>query len=86
MIELDGCGKIFPELIAAYLLKEKKKLADEYFKDDITDVVITVPASSNDAQRRATRDAAMIAGFKHIRLLNKPSAAAIAYVYDSQVF
>lgn len=65
--------------ISAMLLSELRTDAEEYFNADVTDVVITVPATFTDAQRNATREAAEIAGLNVLRLLNEPTAAAMAF-------
>ena len=61
------------------ILGEMKQIASSYLGEDITDVVITVPAYFNDGQRQATKDAGSIAGLNVLRIINEPTAAAIAY-------
>lgn len=68
-----------PEVVTSYILMKLKNMASEYLKTDAKRAVITVPAYFNDAQRQATKDAATIAGLKCLRILNEPSASAIAY-------
>jgi len=68
-----------PEEVAAIILREMKSTAEKFLEHEVTDVVITCPASFDDAQRKATIDAARIAGLTCIRLLNEPTAAAVAY-------
>ncbi len=68
-----------PPEISAFILRELKSWADEYFQDVVDRTVITVPAYFNDAQRQATRDAGRLAGLEVLRLVNEPTAAALAY-------
>ena len=68
-----------PEEICAYILMEIKKMATNYFQRDISHAVITVPAYFNDSQRQATLDAARIAGLDVLKIINEPTAAALAY-------
>jgi Fe-S protein assembly chaperone HscA len=68
-----------PPEISAFILRELKSWADEYFQDTVGRAVITVPAYFNDAQRQATRDAGRLAGLEVLRLVNEPTAAALAY-------
>lgn len=68
-----------PQQISAFILGKLKKDAEEYLGDSVKDAVITVPAYFNDAQRQATKDAGKIAGLNVLRLVNEPTAAALAY-------
>jgi molecular chaperone DnaK len=68
-----------PEEISSILLKRMKAVAEDYLSEPVTDAVITVPAYFNDAQRQATKDAGRIAGLNVLRILNEPTAAAVAY-------
>lgn len=68
-----------PEEISAYILLEIKHMAEDFLNEEIKDVVITVPAYFNDNQRHATKDAAKIAGLNCVRIINEPTAAALAY-------
>jgi len=71
--------KLSPEEVGGILLRELKGFAERFLDHEVKNVVITCPASFNDAQRQATMDAAKIAGLNCIRLLNEPTAAAVAY-------
>lgn len=71
--------KIKPEEICAYILIELKKMASKYLSKDITKAIITVPAYFNDSQRQATLDSALIAGLDVLKIINEPTAAALAY-------
>lgn len=80
MIMVTSWGKrLTPEMVSAMILTKLKTMATEYLKIDVKKVVITVPAYFNDSQRQATKDAAEIAGLECIRILNEPTAAALAY-------
>ena len=68
-----------PSEISAFILRELKSWAEEFFKDTVDRAVITVPAYFNDAQRQATKDAGRLAGLEVLRLVNEPTAAALAY-------
>lgn len=72
-----------PEEISSYILIKLKQVAESYVGEDVEDVVITVPAYFTDAQRQATKDAGKIAGLNVLRIINEPTAAAIAYGLDN---
>ena len=76
--------KLAPPQISAEVLKKMKKTADEYLGEDISEAVITVPAYFNDSQRQATKDAGKIAGLDVKRIINEPTAAALAYGLDKK--
>jgi molecular chaperone DnaK len=80
-IEIDG-KKYTPQEISARILMKLKRDAEAYLGEDITDAVITVPAYFNDAQRQATKEAGQIAGLNVLRIINEPTAAALAYGLD----
>ena len=82
-IEVKG-DKLAPPQISAEVLKKMKKTAEEYLGEDVTEAVITVPAYFNDSQRQATKDAGKIAGLDVKRIINEPTAAALAYGLDKQ--
>src|ERR1700685_996183 len=73
-----------PPEISAFTLRELKSWAENYFQDSVERAVITVPAYFNDAQRQATRDAGRLAGLEVLRLVNEPTAAALAYGLHEQ--
>ncbi|HEC19740.1 MAG TPA: Fe-S protein assembly chaperone HscA [Gammaproteobacteria bacterium] len=75
-------GEVSPVEVSAEILKELKRRAEETLGGELTGVVITVPAYFDDAQRQATKDAAQLAGLNVLRLLNEPTAAAVAYGLD----
>ncbi|MWN32379.1 MULTISPECIES: molecular chaperone DnaK [unclassified Gilliamella] len=77
--------KIAPPQISAEVLKKMKKTAEDYLGEAVTEAVITVPAYFNDAQRQATKDAGRIAGLEVKRIINEPTAAALAYGLDKDV-
>jgi len=68
-----------PEEISATILQLMKETAQDYLGDEVTDAVITVPAYFNDSQRQATKDAGKVAGLNVLRIINEPTAAAVAY-------
>lgn len=73
-----------PEEISGMILTKMKQIAENYLGEDVNHAVITVPAYFNDAQRQATKDAGVIAGLEVLRVLNEPTAAAIAYGLDKK--
>ncbi len=73
-----------PEEISAFVLMEIKSFAEEFLSEPITEAIITVPAYFNDSQRQATRDAGKIAGLEVLRIINEPTAAALAYGLDNR--
>jgi molecular chaperone DnaK len=74
--------KYSPSQISAFILQKMKETAESYLSEDVTQAVITVPAYFNDAQRQATKDAGKIAGLEVLRIINEPTAAALAYGLD----
>ena len=74
--------RLAPPQISAQILKKMKKTAEDYLGEDVTEAVITVPAYFNDSQRQATKDAGRIAGLDVKRIINEPTAAALAYGMD----
>ncbi|MBI28912.1 MAG: Chaperone protein DnaK [Alphaproteobacteria bacterium MarineAlpha5_Bin11] len=79
-----GKTKYSPSQISAYILQKMKETAENYLGDKITQAVITVPAYFNDSQRQATKDAGKIAGLEVLRIINEPTAAALAYGLDKK--
>jgi len=74
--------KLAPPQISAEVLRKMKKTAEDYLGEEVTQAVITVPAYFNDQQRQATKDAGKIAGLEVLRIINEPTAAALAYGVD----
>ncbi|REF26166.1 molecular chaperone DnaK [Xenorhabdus cabanillasii] len=83
-LEVKG-QKMAPPQVSAEVLKKMKKTAEDYLGEPVTEAVITVPAYFNDAQRQATKDAGRIAGLEVKRIINEPTAAALAYGLDKEV-
>merc|ERR1712183_923123 len=85
-VEYKGETKtFFPEEISSMVLLKMKEAAEAYLGKTVTDAVVTVPAYFNDSQRQATEDAGAIAGINVLRIINEPTAAAIAYGLDKKV-
>ncbi|MEP3578736.1 MAG: molecular chaperone DnaK [Sulfitobacter sp.] len=82
-VEAKG-EKYSPSQISAFILGKMKETAESYLGEDVTQAVITVPAYFNDAQRQATKDAGKIAGLEVLRIINEPTAAALAYGLDKE--
>jgi len=82
-VEVRG-KKIAPQQVSADVLRKMKKTAEDYLGEEVTEAVITVPAYFNDSQRQATKDAGRIAGLDVKRIINEPTAAALAFGLDKQ--
>lgn len=82
-VEVNG-DKMSPPQISAQVLKKMKKTAEDYLGEEVKEAVVTVPAYFNDAQRQATKDAGKIAGLEVKRIINEPTAAALAYGMDKK--
>jgi molecular chaperone DnaK len=80
-VEVNG-EKLAPPQISAEVLRKMKKTAEDYLGEEVTQAVITVPAYFNDSQRQATKDAGTIAGLEVLRIINEPTAAALAFGMD----
>merc|ERR1719482_810880 len=86
-IQVDYKGEkkdFFPEEISSMVLIKMKEIAEAYLGTEIKNAVVTVPAYFNDSQRQATKDAGVIAGLNVLRIINEPTAAAIAYGLDKK--
>ena len=82
-VDIDG-RKYTPQEISAMILQKMKKTAEDFLGQEVTEAVVTVPAYFNDSQRQATKEAGEIAGLKIRRIINEPTAAALAYGLDKQ--
>ncbi len=82
-IDIDGKNQT-PQQISAFILQKLKRDAEAYLGETVTDAVITVPAYFSDAQRQATKEAGQIAGLNVLRIINEPTAAALAYGLDKE--
>jgi molecular chaperone DnaK len=84
-VRIDIDGRLYtPQEISAMVLQKMKKIAEDYLGQEVTEAVITVPAYFNDAQRQATKEAGEIAGLNVRRIINEPTAAALAYGLDKK--
>ena len=84
-VEYKGEEKLFtPEEISSMVLLKMREIAEAYMGNEVKDAVVTVPAYFNDSQRQATKDAGVIAGLNVMRIINEPTAAAIAYGLDKK--
>ncbi|HEX8830464.1 MAG TPA: molecular chaperone DnaK, partial [Longimicrobium sp.] len=84
-VEIPNTGKTYtPPEISAMILQKMKQTAEDYLGQTVTQAVITVPAYFNDAQRQATKDAGKVAGLEVLRIINEPTAAALAYGLDKK--
>jgi molecular chaperone DnaK (HSP70) len=85
-VEMPGVGQktLSPEEVSSMILVKMKSIAEAYLGEEVKHAVITVPAYFNDAQRQATKDAGAISGMEILRIINEPTAAAIAYGMDKK--
>src|SRR3990167_8701779 len=83
-VEVKEGKKLAPPQVSAEVLRKMKKTAEDYLGHEVTEAVITVPAYFNDSQRQATKDAGKIAGLEVKRIINEPTAAALAFGLDKQ--
>src|SRR5213593_4626078 len=84
-VRIDIDGRLYtPQEISAMILQKMKKTAEDYLGEEVTEAVITVPAYFNDSQRQATKDAGRIAGLEVKRIINEPTAAALAFGLDKK--
>src|SRR3990170_4015565 len=84
-VRIDIDGRMYtPQEISAMILQKMKKIAEDYLGQEVSEAVITVPAYFNDSQRQATKEAGEIAGLKVSRIINEPTAAALAYGLDKK--
>ncbi|HEY7411043.1 MAG TPA: Hsp70 family protein, partial [Vicinamibacteria bacterium] len=84
-VRIEVRGKLYsPPEISAMILQKLKQAAEDYLGEKVTQAVITVPAYFNDSQRQATKDAGRIAGLEVLRIINEPTAAALAYGLDKK--
>src|ERR1043165_3008378 len=84
-VRVDIDGRLYtPQELSAMILQKMKKTAEDYLGEEVNEAVITVPAYFNDAQRQATKDAGRIAGLEVKRIVNEPTAAALAYGLDKK--
>ena len=80
----EGGNKYSPSQVSAFILQKMKETAEAFLGETVTQAVITVPAYFNDSQRQATKDAGKIAGLEVMRIINEPTAAALAYGLDKK--
>jgi molecular chaperone DnaK len=84
-VHVPNADKTFtPPELSAMILQKMKQTAEDYLGSEVTQAVITVPAYFNDAQRQATKDAGKVAGLEVLRIINEPTAAALAYGLDKK--